>query len=75
MLFFKITNLKIQEQKVIIKGINGKKLLNLFGKKLNPNQQKREEKVEKEKEKENDKKTHNLPQVAPIHKLKYPAVV
>ena len=73
MLFFKITILKIQDQKVIIKGINGKKLLNLFGKKLNPNQQKKEEKVEKEKE--NDKKTLNLPQVAPIHKLKYPAVV
>ena len=64
MLFFKVTILKIQDQKVIIKGINGKKLLNLFGKKLNPNQQKREEKVEKEKE--NDKKTHNTEQVAPV---------
>ena len=49
------------EQRVIFKGLNGKTLLNLFGKILNPNQQEREEREER-----NDKKTPPLQQVAPV---------
>ena len=69
MLFKKKTTQKRQEQRVIIKGINGKKLLILFGKKLNLNLNLnlKVEKVEKvEREKENDKKTPPLQQVAPV---------
>ena len=56
---FKNNTQKRQEQRVIIKGINGKKLLILFGKKLNLNLNLKEEK-------ENDKKTPPLQQVAPV---------
>ena len=52
------------EQRVIFKGLNGKTLLNLFGKILNPNQQEREEREEREER--NDKKTPPLQQVAPV---------
>ena len=63
MLFLKVTIQQRQDQRVIIKGINGKKLLILFGKKLNLNLKKKEE---KEKEERNDKKTPPLQQVAPV---------
>ena len=61
---FKDNNPEETRAKGNYQGNNGKKLLILFGKKLNPNQQEREEKVEREKE--NDKKTPNLLQVEPV---------
>ena len=71
MLFFLITiQQKTAQKMLIIKELNEKTLLEIFGLILNLIQKEKEEKEEKEErekeEKRNDKKTPPLQQVAPV---------